>query len=327
VNELSARLRRVPEDNLSIGVGAAALGVGSFLAFGRLADPWADFPLFLVLAVPALILLALGLAFAAEGDPIGALPDGRLAPWQTVCFLIGIPLLLLAVNQLSVVFGNDDPGSGTATLVLLLGGAICVALRTRSESPGLVLLGAILFGGAAIAAINWLDSDAPAATYRDVALILGVLYLLCARLIWADRRVEANLLIGLSGIALIGGAVIGATGNPFPTFFALVSDNESGDGWELILLIVAIGLLAYSAWQRHGGLALIGAVAAYLFVGFATPTGNLWGWPVLLLLLAMGCFAWALVVLPQRQEPGGGAGARGPQPPPPAPQPPFPPSA
>jgi hypothetical protein len=115
VNELAARFRAVPEGDLSIAVGAAALGVGSFLTFGRLDDAWASFPLFLVLALPALLLLAMGLAFAAEGGPIGALPDGRLAPWQTACFLIGIPLLLLAVNQLSVVFGNDDPGSGTAT--------------------------------------------------------------------------------------------------------------------------------------------------------------------------------------------------------------------
>lgn len=324
MNELAARLRAVPEGNLSIGVGASALGVASLLAFGRLDDPWAEFPLFLVLAVPAVILLAMALAFAAEGGPIGARPDGRLAPWQTVCLLIGVPLLILSVVQLLVVFGNDDPGSGTATLVFLLGGAVSIALRTRSESPGLVLLAALFLGAAALAAVGWLDSNAPAATYRDVGLILGVLYLFAARQVWAERRSEANLLVGLGGIALTAGAITGNIGNPLPAFLGLESGNESGDGWELILVLVAIGLLAYSAWQRHGGLAVIGTIATISFFGFATADGNLWGWPVLLTLVAAGCFAWALGIWPQRST---GAGtptstAPPPAPPPSAPQPP-----
>ena len=332
MNELAARLRAVPEGDLSIAVGAAALAIGSFVAFDRLTGSWANFPLFLLLAIPAAMLLAMGLAFAREGGRIGARADGRLAPWQTVCLLTGIPLLLLSILQLLVVLGKDDPGTGTATWVFLLTGALALWLSTRSESPGLVLLAGLFFGIAGLTAVNWIDSDASLAAYRDVLLIEGALYLLAARQLWRERRATANLLVGLAGIALIAGAVLGKLGDldtSFGFFSVLGSVSEGGDGWELVLIVVTIGLLAYSAWQRHGGLAVIGTIGAFAFFSSAILEGDLWGWPVLLFLLAVGCFAWALIVRPQRQDPGAGANPHASQPsssvtPPPAPPAPPP---
>ncbi len=302
MKELATRLRAVPEGDLSIGVGAVALAIGSFVAFDRVAASWAAFPLFLLLAIPAAVLLAMGLAFAREGEGIGALADGRLAPWQTVCLLVGIPLLLLSALHLLVVLGKDDPGTGSATWVLLLAGAFALWLSTRSESPGLVLLAGLFFGIAGLTAINWIDSDAPVASYRDVLLIEGAVYLLAARQVWDERRAAANLLVGLAGIALISGAVLGKLGSLDPSlglFPVLAGVAEGGDGWELVLIVVSIGLLAYSAWQRHGGLAVIGTIGTFAFFNLASD-GNLWGWPVLLVLLSAGCMAWALVVRPGR---------------------------
>ena len=326
MNELAARLRAVPEGDLSIGVAAVSLGIASVVAFSRLQDPWADFPLFLVLAIPCAVLLSLGLAFARDGDRIGAQPDGRLAPWQTVCLLIGIPLLVVSFIQLLVVFGKDSPGTGTVTWLLVLGGAAALALTTRAESPGLVLLAGLFFGVAGLTAVDWIDSDAPVATYRDVLLIEGALYLFAARQVWVRLRAEANLLIGLAGSALIAGAVLGKTGepdSPFGLFFGLGVTESGGDGWELVLVIVVIGLLAYSAWQRHGGLAVIGAAGFLAFVSFAGVEGNLWGWPILLVLVAAGCLYWSLEL---RQRQSGGSVPPTSQAPPASPGGPPPPS-
>lgn len=333
MNELAARLRAVPEGDLSIAVGAVALTSAAAVAFDRMQGPWAAFPLFLLLAIPAAVLLALGLAFAVGGGQIGTGADGRLAPWQTACLLTGIPLLVASVIQLLVVFGNDDPGTGTATFIFALAGIGTLILRLRCESPGLTLLAGLFFGVGFLTATDWADSSAQVATYRDVLLIEGILFLLAARQTWDLRRADANVLVGLSGVSFISGAVLGNIGNPAALFFS-EGEVHSGDGWELVLIVVSIGLLAYAAWQRNVGIGFIGVVGAFIFFGFADTDGDLAGWPILLALAAAGCIYWSLVLKPRQSggsvpptsqaPPASGQPPASPEPSPPADSPPPP---
>ena len=311
MNELASRLRAQPENDLSLAVGAVALGVGSTLSFNRMQDSWADFPLLLLLAVPCAVLFVLALAPGQTGDTVGARADGRLANWQTACLLTAIPLLGASIAQLLGVLGEDDPGTGTATWILLATVLCAVYVSARFQSPGATLLAALLFVAASMTAVNWIDSDAEIAVYRDVLLADGALFLLLARSQWDARHADAKLLVALAGAALIAGALFGGvvvSAEAFPFGFEL----EGDDGWELVLIVVSIGVLAFAAWQRHGGSAFVGLVGLAIFLGF-TANGDLSGWPLVLGLLALACLAWALVVRPSRQA---AASPPPPQPPP-----------
>jgi hypothetical protein len=152
-------------------------------------------------------------------------------------------------------------------------------------------------------------------------LVEGVLFLLAARSQWDARRADANLLVGVAGAALIGGAVLGNVSNPAAILFLGDSEVPSKDGWVLVLIAVSIGMLAYAARQRHGGSAFVGLAGVYAFLIFTAGGGSLSGWPLILGLVTLACFAWALAVRPSRQAPGAGVPPPG-QPPPPAQPPP-----
>lgn len=313
MNELASRLRAVPPSDLSLAVGGVALGIGAVLAYGRMSDSWADFPLLLLFALPCAVLFALALAPGGGGNQVGTAPDGRLAPWQTACLLVAIPLLTLSIVQLLQVLGDDNPGTGTATWVFLLTGLCAVAISVRLDSPGATVLAALLFAGAGLTAVNWADENARAASYRDVLLIEGVIFLLLARSMWDARASHAKQLVAVAGIVLIAGAVLGNYSLGGVTFLGPSLAGEPSDGWTLILIAVTIGMLAFAAWQRHGGSALVGLIGLLVFLFANAAGGDLSGWPLLLGVTALACIGWVLVIRPSR-SPGGAAPS--PQPPP-----------
>jgi hypothetical protein len=303
VNGLASRLRVHPEDDLSLAVGGVTLAVGTLLAFSRIGDVWADFPVFLLIGVPTAVLFALALVPGSRGQTVGTRADGRLAGWQTAFLLVGLPLLAGSILQLLAVLGKNDPGSGTFTWVLLITAACAALIGLRLRSPGATLLAALFFGIAALTAVNWIDSNAQVASYRDVLLVLGALYLLAARTRWDQRREGANLLVAVAGAALLAGATLGNGQGASIAFPGLAAAGLKGkDGWELVLVAVTIGLLVFAAWQRHGGSAVVGLIGFYLFFLF-TSEGNLGGWPIVLGVVAVGALVWALVVRPSRRGP------------------------
>jgi hypothetical protein len=281
-----------------------ALAIGSILAFDRMGGSWAAFPLLLVLAIPCAILFVLALAPGSGGAQIGTRTDGRLAPWQTAFLLFGLGLLAASIVQLTEVLGKDEPGTGTATWIFVLTGLVAVSISARGQSAGATLVAALFFGVAGLTAVNWIDSDAPVAAYRDVLLIEGLLFLLAARAMWDARRSDAKLLVGVAGAALIAGALLGNDiefGGPF----GFSPQIEGDDGWELVLIIVSIGLLAFAAWQKHGGTAFVGGAGVFSFL-LLTSEGDLSGWPLVLGIVALAALVWALAVRPSRQGPGAG---------------------
>jgi hypothetical protein len=318
VNELASRLRAQPEGDLSLAVGAAALGIGVVLAFQRMQGLWAKFPLLLLVAIPCAFLFLLALGPGRGGNSIGTGADGRLAPWQTACLLVALLLLLGTVMQLVRTLGEDNPGSGTDTWNFALVGLCALAIAARLRSPGATLLAALLFGTAALTAIHWIDSNAKLATDRDVLLLEGLLYLAIARAIWTPRLADAKLLVALGGAGLVIGAVIGNVGNPLGLLVVPEGDQASvhgKDGWVLVLIIVTLGLFAFAAWQRHGPSALVGLGGFIAFYAFTQGGGDLSGWPLILGIVTVLCLARALVVRPSRQAPGARAMPHAPQPP------------
>ena len=302
MNDLASRLRAHPENDLTLAVAGVALGIASVLAFDRMEDSWAAFPLLLLFAIPCAILFALALAPGNARDAIGTRSDGRLAPWQTVFFLVAVPLLAASIAQLMRTFGQDDPGSGTATWILALTGRLRaldqrplrVAGRPGPRHPSLRdSPGSPRSTG---------STPTPASSvYRNVLLVEGVLFLLAARSQWDAHREHAKLLVAISGLVLILGALLG---NEFELggLLDFSPSFEAKDGWQLVLIVVSIGLLAFSAWQRHGGSAFVGLLGLFAFLAFNGSGGSLSGWPLILGLVAVACLAWALVIRPSQQD-------------------------
>jgi hypothetical protein len=314
MNELASRLRAQPEGDLSLAVAAVALGVGTGVAYSRMVDSWGNFPLFLLVAVPCAVVFGLALAPGSGGNPVGAAPDGRLVPWQTTCLLVAIPLLAGSILLLIRLLGKQHPGTGTATWVLLLSGVIAALISVRFDSPGAILLAALTLGIAGVTAVSWLDSGAAISAYRDVLLAEGLVFLVLARSLWQARHAQAKQLVAVAGIGLISGA---AAGSGPGTFGLVVVDQSihSKDGWTFIVIAVSIGILAFAAWQRHGGSAFVGLFGVYQFALLTSSGGDLSGWPLVLGATALVCLIWALLVRPSRQSPGAGPAAA-PQPPP-----------
>ena len=294
MNDVALRLRDREGLDPLLTFGGVALTVAAIVAYARVQDSWAAFPLFLLVAIPCAMLFFLALA-PADGVPRSGEPVAR---WQAALLALAHVLLLVALISLVRVLGNDDPGSGTATWTLAVTGVSALFFSERLDSPGLRLLGLLVVAGAVLYLVNWIDENASVSAYRDVLLAEGVLFLLYARTLHGVREEHSHVAASASVVTLVAGATLGVfggvdTGSLFGGFAGggeAVGDN---DGWELLLLAVSIGALAYSGWQRYRGTVYPGLIGLAFFLTAATP-GNLWGWPVILTVVALGCFGWAL---------------------------------
>jgi hypothetical protein len=315
VTELASRLRAHPEGDLTLTVAPVALGLAVFVGFARVDRAWADFPLLLLLLIPSLSLAFLALAPRIANAP-GEGDQAHFAPWQTASLLTAILLFTASLEQTLGLFGHDSPGNGALTWILLLSGAIAAVLSVRYDSPGLTVLASLAIAGAFVIAIRWIDSHAHTATYRDVVLLEGALFLALARLTWEARR-RALVFAAFGGALLITGAILGNpnVAPPIPFLDLSFSLAKPKEGWTFVLIAVSIGMLAFGAWQRHGPSAVIGLLGAYAFYVSSIFGGDLSGWPLLLGLTAAACFAWALVVRPARAAAGNSTPPAPPAPP------------
>jgi hypothetical protein len=293
MNDLALRLREREGLDPLLSFGAVALAVGAVVTYVRMADSWAAFPLFLVFVAPCALLFWLALL------PGGGVPaDGeRTQRWQSALLVAAHLLLFGVLVNLVRVLGEDDPGSATATWTLAVTAASALFFSERLDSPGLRLLGLLLAAAAVLALVSWIDENASSTAYRDVLLAEGVLFLLYARSIHRTRPEHCHVAVSAAAVTLIAGAAIGVFGDI--SFYSplqplgLSGDLGDNDGWELVLLVVSIGALAYSGWQRYRGSVYPGAAGILLFLS-ASVAGNLAGWPLILALVALACFGWAL---------------------------------
>jgi hypothetical protein len=215
--------------------------------------------------------------------------------WQVALLAIAHFLLLITLISIVPVLGDDNPGSATATWTLAVTTISAFFFAERLDSPGLRLLSLLTFAVALLALVNWIDSDASASAYRDVLLAEGVIFLLFARNLHGVRPDHSHVEATAAAITLIAGAAIGAFGGLQVSVFGGLSAGDLGDndGWELLLIAVSLGALAYSAWERYRGTIYPGLLGLVFFLVVGAP-GNLWGWPVILTLVALACFWWAL---------------------------------
>lgn len=258
------------------------LATGLILFELRLMNELSDVVHFLVLAVPAGVILALGLQAPNE--------DGRPPAYQSVLLVTGLLLLQPALLRLADVLGAENPddfpaGELTWTLAVAAGVALYAAIRRNSAIC--LLLAAIAGVGSLLAGWEWIFAPGTFTASRWL-LALSAAALVMAGLalregaprqseILIDAAGLAILFIGAQGLALalLGDGEVFAAGRPLPDF------------WELIVFGAGVGLLAFGALERSPGPAWLGFANLVVFIGVVGLNADetLYFWPLALLLV------------------------------------------
>jgi hypothetical protein len=294
---------------LLLGLAAAMIYIrkGPFLS-GSL-DQWASFPIFLVVAIPALYLY---------GGILTRPQAGRLRPWQVVHSVFGLVFVALTLRQfVDVIGGNPNADLNTfwifaAVAALAFYGGFVAGVRVQ------ILLGAIALIVSWTALWNHLLPDAGImghwGVYRGLLGLLSIGLLAGALYAWranpgGDHIAEtaarpagdlglwkASELLTGAGIAAVVACSLGITAignlNPLGTSTPPI---QTSDFWDILLLLVSLGLVALGAQIGTRGPAYVGALGLALFLIIAgldlnsnppNPT-KLGSWPWVLLILGL----------------------------------------
>ncbi len=304
--------------------GGLLLGLGILMLLIRKGDDMGDFVVFLLLAAPAVLLYGGGIF--TDGF------TGATRPWQAVFSVFGLIFVVLALNQfIEVVDGNPDSSLntfwifGVSAALAFFAGAI-KGIRFH------LLVGSILLIVSWSALWNELLGDEGIIghfnVYRGLLGILSILLLAGALYLWRgnrDVRVtgtavndggdqglwKASELITGAGIAAVlacgvltaGSAVLNElVSSIFGGLGAGESEViETGLIWDVLLLVISLGLIGLGSTIGTRGPAYVGAIGLVLFLfivgqdlneGADADPSNLGLWPIV--LLVGGALALAL---------------------------------
>jgi hypothetical protein len=290
-------------------VGLAALMIyvrkGPFLAGNT--SQWASFPILLVLAIPAVYLY---------GSILSRPQTGELRPWQAVHNVFGLVFVPLALGQFVDVIG----GTPTASLNIFWISAVTAGFAFYAGARAAVrvqfLLGSIAVIISWTALWNKVLSDGIGANwgvYRGLLGIVAIGLLAAALYVWRSNPGgddigasatapsgdlglwKASELLTGAGIAAVIGCSLGITAisnlNPLS---GITPPIETSTFWDIMLLLVSLGLVAIGSQIGTRGPVYIGVIGLALFLLIAgldlnegldaNPT-KLGGWPWVLLIL------------------------------------------
>jgi hypothetical protein len=294
---------------LLLGLAAAMIYIRKGPLFPLNPDRWADFPMFLVLAIPAVYLY---------GSILTRPQAGRLRAWQVVHSVFGLIFVALALLQFVDMIGGNP--NADLNLFWVFGVTAAVAFYA-----GLIagIRVQILFGAIAVI-ISWSalwnkflpDSGITAhwGTYRGLLGLLSIGLLAGALYVWrtnpggdevADTATEPSGDLGLwkaselltgAGIAAVIACSLGITAlgnlNPLGTSTPPI---QTSNLWDILLLLVSLGLVMIGAQIGTRGPTYIGGIGLLLFlviVGFDLNSSpphpfKFGGWPWVLLILGL----------------------------------------
>jgi hypothetical protein len=300
---------------LLVGLAAAMI----FIRKNNGPGHWAAFPMFLDLAVPAVLLY---------GAVLTRPQTGVLRPWQVVLSVFGLIFVPLALLKFVVVLG----GSGSASLNVFWVFGVTAALA--AYAGGVLGVRVQLLLAAIAAIISWsalwnklLSSGISHhfGTYRGLLGVLAIGLLAAALYVWrtnpgGDEVAEtatapsgdlglwkASELFTGAGIAAVTACGLGITSlvrlNPLAT--AQFTGIHTTGLWDLLLLLVSLGLVVIAGWIGTRGPAYVGGIGLLLFIVIAGEDLNntpphpfkfgLWPW----VLVILGLIALALSARPE----------------------------
>jgi hypothetical protein len=316
-------------------LGGLLLASGVVALEIRKAASWGLGGRMLVVMVPAVVLYALALD-VFDRRRLG--PRDDPAPWQTVLaviavFLNSIWLTLffrwVGLHGSPVVIGGLAASSLTAWYV-----------AWRKNVRFAALLGALDVVVAWLALWNKILGYQSGNTNRWLLLVIAAVLLGGAVGVARRGRREASELVTAAGVAGVlaaaAGVFIDLLGFSLNRVVHAVGLARSVGGfnarqhfiWDLLLLLIALGLMIYSARARVRGPGYIGAAGLFVFLfsigaqisthlSGGSPSDSVVGWPLALLLIGAAALVLGFAV-PRFTR------ARGPSPPPEANSPPPP---
>ncbi len=241
-------------------------------------DQWAEFPIFLVLVIPAVVLY---------GSVLARPQTGELRPWQLVYSVFGLVFVFLALEQLVDVIGGNPNAQlnlfwiSLATAGLAFYAGVVLGVRVQ------LLLGSILLILSWTALWDKLLSDGITANwgvYRGLLGILAIGLLAGGLYLWRNNPGgdeaastatapsgdlglwKASELLTGAGIAAVIGCALGITalGNLNP--LGGTPPIQTTNGWDIMLLLVSLGLVAIGSQIGVRGPVYIGAIGLVLFL-------------------------------------------------------------
>ena len=346
MNDTLAGLRPEQRDALRL-LGAVTFAAGAMALFIRKSsqDQWAAFPKLLVLAIPCVLLYGLGTGAIRIGRPdqgdAGA--DRAVPAWRAAALVLGLILIPLTLLQLVDTLGGDPNKAGhNAWVFLVTAGAGAYAALVHGLRWG------ALFAGLALI-VSWISfweavMDPSGTAIRWLFIVIGAVLVAAAVGLHRERRREADEAVTAAGVAGLAAGITGLltvvaqlAASAVATAFgsdADLSGTQQRQEWDVFLLVLALALIWYglrAAWRGPvyvGALVLftfivsIGSEITALFSGDG-PSGDLVGWPLLLIVAGVGALAAGLYGGggPARTTPADGGTA---EPPPTQPLPPQP---
>ena len=297
---------------LLFGLGALMIYIrkGPFISLNQ--DQWASFPIFLVLAIPAVYLY---------GAILTRPQTGELRPWQAVHSVFGLVFAFLALAQFVDMIG----GSPNAPLNVFWISAVTAGLAFYAGSIGVrvqFLLGSIFVIVSWTALWDKFLSDGITAhwgVYRGLLGLLAIGLLAGGLYVWRNNPGgdevaasatapsgdlglwKASELLTGAGIAAVIACALGITAlgnlNPLGTGTPPI---ETTNAWDVLLLLVSLGLVGIGSQIGVRGPVYVGAIGLVLFLviaGFdlnSTPPHpfklGVWPW----VLLGLGVIAIGL---------------------------------
>jgi hypothetical protein len=293
---------------LLIGLAAAMIYIRKGPLLSTNPDQWAAFPIFLVVAIPAVYLY---------GSIFTRPQTGELRPWQAVHNVLGLIFVPFALAQFVDVIG----GNPNAQLNLFWIFAVTAALAFYSGSRAGVRVQFLL--GSIAVIISWTalwdeilsgGINAHWGVYRGLLGILAIGLLAAALYVWQNNPGgddigasatapsgdlglwKASELVTGAGIAAVIACSLGITaiGNLNP-LAGSTPPIQTSNLWDILLLLVSLGLVAIGSQIGTRGPVYIGGIGLVLFLVIAgfdlnSPPPHPFkfgGWPWVLLILGL----------------------------------------
>lgn len=324
-------------------LGGVLLAAGFVVLYIRKFEAWGEFPKFLIVLLPFLVLYGLGwlggvrprgapgdaAAAGREGGVVAGRGDGLLRPegWQIVFLIIGSVLAGLVMAQLIFLLGADNLEARLHQVLigLAVAGAAYAASFLR-HVPVLALVGGLALLWAWIFLWDKILEIDSIGTGRAFLLIFAALMLAGAYFLRKMGRPQASDFITVAGITALIAGLLSLSGladefNPV----AEDDDTRPSEFWNVFVLVLSLALIAYGARAPSRGPSYVGAVGLASFVGLtganvvALANGNfddrekLAGWPLLLLFLGLATLAVSFFLPREGAGPGGGTPATSPE--------------
>jgi hypothetical protein len=290
--------------------GLAALMIyirkGPFLAGNP--DQWAAFPMLLVLAIPAVYLY---------GSILTRPQTVELRPWQLVHSVLGLVFIPLALGQFVDVIGGTPTACLNIFWIAAATAGFAFYAGARAGVRVQFLLGSIALIVSWTALWNKILSDGITAhwgVYRGLLGILAIGLLAGALYLWRNNPGgddvaasatapsgelglwKASELVTGAGIAAVIACGLGITalGNLNPLSGG-TPPIETSNFWDILLLLISLGLVAIGSQIGTRGPVYIGAIGLALFLviaGFDLNSARpdpfkFGGWPWALLIAGL----------------------------------------